>query len=337
MSKLPGLSFPKLYVRKVLKMKSAAVVACAGISSRMKDFKPLMRLDDKTVIENLITSLKDGGIDEIVVVVGYRADLVEEKLKGTGARCIRNRDYLNTKMFDSLKIGIRELKSEYDVLFLMPGDVPLISPETILAMQNMNSDIVRPAFGRKRGHPVMIKSHLTGDILAYDGANGLAGAISKLGGAKGSCIEVTDLPVDDRGVLMDADTPEDFAELRKEMIRRDKKGILWPEVRIDIARYDKVLTQELSQLLELIDQTGSIQSASACMHMSYTSAWRKLNKIEKDLGFPMIERYPGGTMGGGSHLTPEGKKLLSAYRRFHDAVSAFSEKEFRKIFADYLK
>ena len=47
-------------------MRAAAVIAAAGRSSRMGEFKPLMVLDGETVIGRIVRALRDAGAEEIV-------------------------------------------------------------------------------------------------------------------------------------------------------------------------------------------------------------------------------------------------------------------------------
>ncbi|NLC41183.1 MAG: NTP transferase domain-containing protein, partial [Clostridiaceae bacterium] len=55
-------------------MRYSAVVTAAGLSSRMKSFKPLLPLADDTIIGKLIDTLKQAGAVDIVVVIGHRAE-----------------------------------------------------------------------------------------------------------------------------------------------------------------------------------------------------------------------------------------------------------------------
>ena len=55
-------------------MKINGLIVAAGLSSRMKDFKPLMKIDNKPLILNTINSLRQSNIEDITVVVGYRKD-----------------------------------------------------------------------------------------------------------------------------------------------------------------------------------------------------------------------------------------------------------------------
>ena len=53
-----------------------AVVLSAGLSSRMGDFKPLLPLGGKRVIEQLLSSIKGAGMGDILVVLGHRARML---------------------------------------------------------------------------------------------------------------------------------------------------------------------------------------------------------------------------------------------------------------------
>src|SRR4029079_13163816 len=60
----------------------AAILLAAGRSSRMGAFKPLLPFGNKTVSECCIDYLRDGGVDEIIVVLGHRADDIRQQVSG---------------------------------------------------------------------------------------------------------------------------------------------------------------------------------------------------------------------------------------------------------------
>lgn len=86
------------------------------------------------------------------------------------------------------------------------------------------------------------------------------------------------------------------------------------------------------QVLKRIETTGSLHKAAFELNMSYRKAWLMIQAIEKRLGFPLLERKVGGVSGGGSHITPEGKKFLVHYEGFRQDVKAALEKTFKKHF-----
>lgn len=70
------------------------------------------------------------------------------------------------------------------------------------------------------------------------------------------------------------------------------------------------------RLLRHIDETGSLSEAATRMGLSYRRAWGKVREIEANLGAKLIETSIGGHGGGGSRLTPEGRRMVERYERF---------------------
>lgn len=62
-------------------MRYGAVILAAGIASRMGDFKPLLPMGEESVIQNVVRVLREAGVQQIVVVTGYRKEVLEEHLK----------------------------------------------------------------------------------------------------------------------------------------------------------------------------------------------------------------------------------------------------------------
>ncbi len=91
-----------------------------------------------------------------------------------------------------------------------------------------------------------------------------------------------------------------------------------------------------SALLRAVEETGSLRKAAASMGMAYSKASHIVHHAEEELGFALIEGHTGGTAGGGSRLTKEGRHFLECYEAYRDEVSAASEKMFRTHFRDYL-
>jgi len=61
-------------------------------------------------------------------------------------------------------------------------------------------------------------------------------------------------------------------------------------------------------LLEKIDELGSITKAAQAVGISYKTAWDQINTINNLAEKPLVERLTGGKGGGGTSLTAEGKK-----------------------------
>ena len=311
-------------------MNYSAVIAAAGLGSRIHQFKPMMCLGDETIIGRMIRVLRDVGVGEIVVVTGYRSEMLNRHLAPLQVKVCENKEYATTKMFDSVRLGLLALEEPCDYVFVTPADIPLVQPETLTQMQAAQADVVRPMYKGVPGHPIMISAGCIPQLVHYDGAGGLRGAIDAMQR------RILDVAVEDGGVLIDFDTPDDFKKIWKYERKLHGKGKLWPDIQVHLVKGNTVLTPETAQYIEMIGHTGSIQSACSCMHMSYTKGWKLLNAIEHDLGFAVIDRVSGGSGGGGSRLTAAGEKLLTAYQTYQAEVKRAGDALFEKIFSDEL-
>lgn len=157
--------------------------------------------------QQVILNFKAAGVDEIVVVTGYQAELVEQEIRGLGVTTLRNLDYATTQMFDSVKIGLSYLQDHCEKILFCPVDVPMFTEATVRQLLKSDGELVFPVCCGKAGHPIVLDSRLVPKILQYEGDCGLRGALDSLE------TKLVRVPVGDEGILMDADTREDFNRL----------------------------------------------------------------------------------------------------------------------------
>lgn len=86
------------------------------------------------------------------------------------------------------------------------------------------------------------------------------------------------------------------------------------------------------QLLEKIDECGSLKRAAEEMGMSYRAAWGKIMKTEEVLGFRLIEKEGGGNKSG-YRLTEEGKMLLAQFKQWFCEVEKDALRKASEIFS----
>lgn len=79
------------------------------------------------------------------------------------------------------------------------------------------------------------------------------------------------------------------------------------------------------ELFLLIEETGSVRHAAEKMGLSYSKAWKIVNRIEKAIGKPAINRIQGGKGGGKAELTADGKRMLSEYISMKEKLDEFME------------
>ena len=311
-------------------MRTAAVIAAAGRSENSLGFIPMLCLNRCTVIRSIVDTLYAAGVDHICVVTGYKAEIIENELEGTNVSIVRNSRYEETGMMDSVKMGIKSLDMSFDRIIITPGDIPLIHKDTIKKMIYADAEAVRPLYGDEYGHPLVVNREIAREILAHSGSDGLDVFLD------GVCL-VTDLAVDDRGVIMELDTKSDLMELKAKELSDLGDGKLRYDIQVSIARAGTVLSPLNVMFLKMIDTTGSIQTACSCLNISYTKGWKLLNEAEENLGYSLIERRPGGTGGGGSSLTNECVTLLEAYSGFTRKLNSYAEDIFCEFFTGQKK
>jgi molybdenum cofactor cytidylyltransferase len=193
------------------------LVLAAGSAGRMGQFKPLLDLGGQPIIVRVIETFFAAGIADVRVVIGHNKDLLLPVLREMGVRAVINDDY-NGGMFSSVKAGVRSLEQNTGAFFVLPADVPLISPSTIRFIEGSlvpgADKIVIPCFEGRDGHPPLISSVFARSIIEYDGEGGLQGFLKE---HKDSILTVS---VQDRNVLFDVDEPADYEELKRRWIQR---------------------------------------------------------------------------------------------------------------------
>jgi len=74
------------------------------------------------------------------------------------------------------------------------------------------------------------------------------------------------------------------------------------------------------ELLEAIEASGSISGAGRAMKMSYRRAWLLVDELNRMFRKPLVQAAPGGSNGGGAHLTPMGREIVAHYRAIESKV-----------------
>ena len=191
--------------------KIGAVIVAAGFSSRMGSFKPLLDIEGKTFAQRIVDTLFSAGVEEIVMVTGYRGEELERHMENSGVIFVRNDCYADTQMLDSVKLGLERLLPECGQILLTPVDVPLFSKDTVRALIASDAQLALPICNGETGHPILMAPPVAEQVLSYTGENGLSKALECSG------IPETYVDVDDPGILQDADTPEEYEKVLEQV------------------------------------------------------------------------------------------------------------------------
>ena len=312
-------------------MRYGAVIVAAGMSTRMKHFKQLMKIGDMSIAERVIVNFRRAGVSDIVMVTGYNADQLEKALRGFDITFIRNEKYENTMMFDSARLGLEHLNGKCDRVFFCPVDVPFFTDQTVTEeIETMDADpevrVIVPTCNGRDGHPLLIDGNTVPDILAHNGERGMKGAYESLPEGR-----VKRIVVDDEGSVTDADTMDDFRKLVD--IHNDR--ILHPLVKISFASTSPFFGPGSVELLREIDACGNVRDACERCGFSYSKGWTIIKSCEEKFGYNIVDRQAGGQTGGMARVTDKGRDLLAAYEELEAELGSIAEEKFRELMKKY--
>ena len=192
-----------------------AIVPGCGHSTRMGRPKLALPLGDGTVIGRVVAARRGGGAEHVLVVVGPHAPELAPLAAAAGADVLALPEP-TADMRATVERGLAWFEERHsprpeDWWLLAPGDSPAITPAVVRQLLAAADDasVVVPTFDGRRGHPVLLRwSHVEG-IRATPRDEGINAYLRRV------AAETRELPVADRGVVIDLDTPEDYARLAR--------------------------------------------------------------------------------------------------------------------------
>lgn len=187
-----------------------AVILSAGESSRMGRPKALLPIDGVRFVEKIVSTLKSTDVGNIIVVLGHNAEEIQRKIRDLPVTILINHDYKQGQL-SSLQVAIRHLESSggpVDGILVHLVDHPYIEAKLVNLMIDRFYEtkklIVVPRFQDRRGHPVIFARALFSELLA---AGTDQGAKPVVHAHRDDTLEID---TDDKGVLIDIDTPEEY-------------------------------------------------------------------------------------------------------------------------------
>ncbi len=89
-----------------------------------------------------------------------------------------------------------------------------------------------------------------------------------------------------------------------------------------------------TEILEFIEQKGSISKASEKMGINYKKAWNHVQLLERNINNTMVEKKQGNASVSGTTLTPMAKDFMMKYRQLQADIEAFANEKFKEIFSN---
>lgn len=304
-------------------MKFGSVGAVIAAASK-KDAVPMLKIGSIPIVRRIVLTLQQAGVFPVVVVTGTEESEVMRRVAPLGVVFIRNAECEEPELFSSVKLGLEYLQNKCDRVVFTPVNAPMFSAQTLQVLLSDGAGIVTPTCNGRGGHPIVLRSEIIPQLLAYDGPDGLRGAVRR-------CIcEKRRLPVPDAGVLMSIHNEQ---QLHRHL-QTHNASLLAPSVKISIDKESVFLNSRLKLLLFLIKDLHSVRQACLHMGLSYQKAWDMINRLEQETGYAVVIRQHGGKNGGNTSLTDRGQQLMYAFQHYEEEVCAFARQRFEVLFRD---
>ena len=188
-------------------MAVAALLLAAGESSRMGTPKPLLDWAGETLVEYQVRQLRDAGAEDVVVVLGHRADEIEPAIARTGARSVRNDRYREGRA-SSLRAGAEAL-DEPDAIVIASVDQPRPA-DVVRTLDRASVSRERRWLSRRSsraGAAIRSSSKARRSPTFAPRSEETLGLRGVIGGHEDKTIEIrVEAPI----VLVDVNTPEDY-------------------------------------------------------------------------------------------------------------------------------
>ena len=280
---------------------------------------PLLQVGSIPIIKRIVITFQQAGIFPIAVVTG--ADEEEVRRQLSEVIFLPNRRPDHPELLDSVKLGLDYLRDKCDRVVFTPVNTPMFTPDTLLRLLEAEGEVVTPSCRGQSGHPVVIARSAIGEILAYEGGEGLRGALRAMEDRR-RWVEV-----EDEGVLASVHDPRQ----PQERLAAHNSALLHPMLHMRLERESAFFDGRLKLLLFLIGDTSNVRRACETMAISCGTAWELINRLERELGYPVVERRQGGRRGGNTCLTAEGERFLRLYQDFEEQVFRFAQERFREM------
>lgn len=193
----------------------SAIVLAAGSSTRMNGSnKLLLPYKNRSMISHVIEQIISGGIENIIIVLGYDAENVRRCLEYLPVEFIKNSDHL-MGMTSSIQKGVSISKSDgymiclADMIKITGAEYELFKKTFEEQYLVNNKCICIPVYMGKYGNPVIFSSYYKDLIQQHKITDGCKEIITA------NLKHLIMIPISNDHVHFDVDLPEDYQNLKE--------------------------------------------------------------------------------------------------------------------------
>ncbi|MCX6355692.1 MAG: nucleotidyltransferase family protein [Candidatus Aureabacteria bacterium] len=191
----------------------SSILLAAGESSRMGSPKALLAYGRSTFLETICRRLWESGVNEVIVVLGARADSVRKGVALEREKVVINGDFALGQL-SSLRCGLRAIDRRSDGVLVTLVDHPVVSGSTYRTLrerwERAPDKIVVARYRGRGGHPVIFPRIVFEELMEAPLKDGARSVLRK------DERRVVGVDLDDAGIVADVDVPEDYKKYVEE-------------------------------------------------------------------------------------------------------------------------
>jgi len=224
-----------------MEVSITAIILAAGQSKRMGQPKMLLPWGNMTVLGQVLSTLRDAGLTESLVITGAEREAVERIAQSFGATTVHNVDFEKGEMLSSLQAGIRALiqapprpspnppgasenlkgspsadlervPAKQEGALICLGDQPQVEARTVRGVASRfiegESQLVVPSHNMRRGHPWLVARPLWDEILALRAPKSPRDFLAE------HAEQINYFAAGSNSILADLDSPNDYLRSR---------------------------------------------------------------------------------------------------------------------------
>lgn len=198
------------------RVRIGAVLLAAGEGRRMNGMaKAAIEMQGVPLIKRALIGLSGAGVDEVVVVLGHQAELLEPMVQDFPVTVVRNSNYASGQM-SSVQLGLESLTGNFDAVLICLADQPLLNTQDLTALigafkKRTSGSIVIPRVNGQRGNPIIFDWQVRNEILSGGKNLGCRNYIDK------NPEQVSVFNTDNDHYVVDLDTPQDIEKLQQRL------------------------------------------------------------------------------------------------------------------------
>lgn len=186
----------------------AGIILAAGGSSRFGQPKLLLPWKGETIIRHVVRNALSAGLDPVVVVAGEQTPEIRRQLADMDVILVLNPNWAEGQS-TSVQAGLQALGKDVGGAIFFLGDQPQIPPRLAQSLVEAHAlslaPVIAPLVDGQRGNPVLFDRDTFEDLMSLRGDVGGRSLFSRY--------PIEWVPWHDPSVLLDIDTPEDYARL----------------------------------------------------------------------------------------------------------------------------